>query len=736
MTYRENVQSLSPTAYIDMTDNPMVNLGSYGTPVKHDIGTVAQQSIIAGPSVLDGQDGVVPTVTVGAQMQIAIPVPGTFRSANFTMTGWVKRNSAGSGSGTLMSIAHPSWSNGSSLYSRTQVNTGGSFRVATRAPGGNYGGDQTWHTSLDVTQLSEWSHITLRRTGSTLELLRNGNLVWSTTSATTLGSSSVDDDRFVYWRDGTINQLAEAAFWDRALTDEEIGWLANGFPTTPQPSWSLLESGLEVPLSLDGEYRSAFHTDAMDALDSLEPSVVVDLTQDTVSVQGGTLVSDTGIYTGYARRYDSNKQTRISLAQSVSTSQPHTVVMWLKMNPDDHVSGAMLTSNAQDGVTNVLSSILGNGAGTIPNTLYIAGYSGAGSALNDGTTRLATGDWAMLAWSSTSATDKVAYMDNTSGVTATHASRSATTASTLYVGSVRPGNETKAEFSYVAIFDRVLTVGEIETVLSAGPGVKVRSLGGPDILTYPPRRYYDVAPILAAADAATNKSELAAAANPMEPTYGGTNLSWYTSTTTVNGWTCDSPNFDDPGFVESFKTHIDQTAKYPPAFFASLAIPQIMVAKNCRYTDGPHDGVSFYANAAGVWVKPYQSPQWLFREVEFSFHHEVAHQIWYKWRNAEFAAMKTKWTALTPYVGEDWNQNPDQHPPGFLRRYSSKEFEEDVADFMGAVMATNVQEFVAEKVATDPIAAEKISDIKAFFASKSTEMAHPLYYHGIHKEAQ
>jgi hypothetical protein len=255
-------------------------------------------------------------------------------------------------------------------------------------------------------------------------------------------------------------------------------------------------------------------------------------------------------------------------------------------------------------------------------------------------------------------------------------------------------------------------------------------------LVYPPRRYYDVEPILAAADAATNKTQLAAAANPMEPTYGGTNLSWYTSTTTVNGWTCDSPNFDDPGFVESFKTHIDQTAKYPPAFFASLAIPQIMVAKNCRYTDGPHDGVSFYANAAGVWVKPYQSPQWLFREVEFSFHHEVAHQIWYKWRNAEFAAMKTKWTALTPYVGEDWNQNPDQHPPGFLRRYSSKEFEEDVADFMGAVMATNVQEFVAEKVATDPIAAEKISDIKAFFASKSTEMAHPLYYHGIHKEAQ
>lgn len=247
MTYRQHMLSLEPQVYMDFTEDYTVNLGTLG-------GTTSQQSTqtigkrTAYYYALMPTDNKQMTHFTGTHNR-SKTVNKSYNKDEWTLAYWCEV-------ATNITIAMLTVDD---IYTRRLVLqwSGSAVRYSL--------GSNDYITSaavpLDIRNMYGGAvHIVARKeintsTTGTLRIYVNGYLAYTygpNVNAATQGIAYTPPRDYVQWNTTSSALGSEGAFWDRALTVEEIRSMSVDYIPIVEGSWTILENGLEVPLTVEG----------------------------------------------------------------------------------------------------------------------------------------------------------------------------------------------------------------------------------------------------------------------------------------------------------------------------------------------------------------------------------------------------------------------------------------------------------------------------------------------------
>ena len=693
MTYKNLVLTQEPLAYAVVTDDPVANFGSAG-------GTFTE----SGPYA-------------GTEYNWPLPSGASVSSASGTRGLSINTGSTNVKVWTLSFLSGHRTSSPQTHFSMPEQfgpfqldDTHGNSPVAryqtyNSSNGGLISGYYTYSVGNAPVDSNAMTHWTLRRNGTTtIEVFRNG--VKQGSGIVVPWARPTSDSLTFSWGTSPTDHYA---YWDRALSDEEILAQAtyNGAPVGG--AWTVLENGLEVPLRLAGE--SIFYPA------SGTPSPVV---------------------TGADRYYNGQEKEEIEIPLAGSNRDDVTYSVWARI--DAMPATRALVAHQKDTTTFVggYNLYFATSGQVIVNAATATGVS-VSPLIGDGQFH----HFALTA----SGTSTLLYIDGVHRYTHTRTDAIANL-TRMYFGNMQANTSRypfDGEIREAAVIGRQLSAAEIADIHTNGYYVPERydtiKVTPWEVIEPALSSYWDYQALNAVVDAEGSISTSPEGTAFLDAYSFAMVGNYDTNAEPLTGYTTEGLAPHSPEYKNGLKTFFKEMSKYPPEFVRLLNIAYPTMVKNLggpiagRDYGGLAQGDRFWFDVMGF--PTYNTTYWGVggnNGMELIIHHELQHMMRYTYA-AEFTAMINEWNALNslPYIGDDYaTLDPNVRPPGHFRMYGRHSFDEDVADVLAFMMTTPLQPVYEQVVAEDAAVAAKVQMVKDWLGAKNYKMGTSDYFTAIH----
>lgn len=257
MTYRQFVQGLSPAIYADFTKDYNTNLGATGGSLgAYGTSPSFPRLLVNYPGTLvDDQDALTASEATWLFRRGGRPsLTGgdTFREADFTLSAWIAYPPPYSSRYEFMAVYGND--DTSILARRLGLEVlGYGFRAIYVTSGGS---TQYLPIETDVMLDGNLHHVVLVREGTTATLYVDGMLIDSFSVTSMIGRSYSVSDVALFSLNSSTNHMAEGHMFTYALSGQQIRSMSVDYVPTPTETWTLLENGLEVPVTFEGAYEN------------------------------------------------------------------------------------------------------------------------------------------------------------------------------------------------------------------------------------------------------------------------------------------------------------------------------------------------------------------------------------------------------------------------------------------------------------------------------------------------